>query len=91
MFAEVMFFLCMSQVEKFYYEPRLGEKSPCTVCPITLFFTLTVCHTRWSSFTAVPAQCESPTGGPCDIHHWCGDHFDTGMKSLADPTRTASD
>merc|ERR1712046_231999 len=25
MFAEVMFFLCMSQMDKFYYEPRLAS------------------------------------------------------------------
>eukprot|EP01043_Picozoa_sp_COSAG02_P110608 COSAG02_NODE_46741_length_346_cov_1.044534_1_plen_52_part_00 len=49
MFAEVMFFLCMSQVDKFYYEPRLG-RIPKIVLPICvrryrsdLVFTPTVC------------------------------------------------
>ena len=55
MFAEVMFFLCMSQVDKFYYEPRLGK--PSFVSMRTLMTLLTAARGLRASTASL--QCRS--------------------------------
>ena len=56
MFAEVMFFLCMSQVDKFYYEPRLGKLDTVNA-HFSVATLLTVARVLWASTASL--QCRS--------------------------------
>ena len=55
MFAEVMFFLCMSQVDKFYYEPRLGM----IALHLCAFGPRSGCLPPFVCFRAASLQCRS--------------------------------
>ena len=52
MFPEGMFFLCMSQVDKFYYEPRLGARACVQALALAAVVTLV-------SRCAASLQCKS--------------------------------
>ena len=52
MFPEVMFFLCLSQVDKFYYEPRLGARACVQALALAAVVTLV-------SRCAASLQCKS--------------------------------
>ena len=62
MFPEVMFFLCMSQVDKFYYEPRLGARACVQALALAAVVTLV-------SLRSVAAVQVSRPRGPGAVHH----------------------